>query len=356
MPPFWSVVIPTYNRPEVIRALRSVLAQDLGPDRMHIAVIDNASSALDVESLIKQASPPNRVHFHRNATNLGMHGNWNACIAHAIGEEGGGDGQWVHILHDDDLIYPGFYRAMETAIESAPTIAAAFCSAQLVDGSGNPLAVTNLERPSPGIYPNLLDRLLQGNAIQFAAIVVRRDVYQQVGGFDPALDYVADWDMWMRITARFPGREEGGVWYEPQILAAYTQHPGSETSALMRSGRERRGYTAAADRWLTYAGVTPENIARQARQKEIFAQDGLHIAAQSFARNDFWAGFHQLCAALDCSSSPSVLKKAGIYFPYLLNRAPLLPEKRCELSSRFPWPFPAVPDRDTWQKLLDFLK
>ncbi|MCL2639862.1 MAG: glycosyltransferase [Phycisphaerales bacterium] len=331
MQPFWSVMIPTYNRPEVVRALRSVLAQDLGPDRMQIEVLDNCSTTLDVESLVK--SPPlDRVRYHRHASNLGMHGNWNACVAHAVG-------RWVHILHDDDFVYPGFYQVMEAAIQSASTIAAAFCSAALVDNRGQPLATTNLEQPAPGVHPNLLDRLLRGNAIQFASIVVRRDVYEQVGAFDASLDYVADWDMWMRIAARFP------FWYEPQILAAYTQHPDSETSALALTARDRRGYTVAADRWLNYAGHTPDNLARHAHQKEIFAQESLILAAQSFARNNFWQGFHRLHAALDCSASPTILNQARTYFPYILNRAPLSPEKRQEFFTQFP-------DHDTWRKLL----
>jgi hypothetical protein len=111
----------------------------------------------------------------------------------------------------------------------------------------------------------------------------------------------------MRIAAKYP------IWYEPQTLAAYRIHAASETSALIRSGRERRGFTAAADRWLHYAGNvaggSADNQAACARQKEIFALEGLHLAAASFARNDFWAGAHQLKAALDCSAAPAVLRE-----------------------------------------------
>jgi GT2 family glycosyltransferase len=296
--PHWSVMITSYNRPYVVEALRSVLAQDPGPEKMHIEVVDDHSTALDIESLIHQEVPQanDRVAFHRNDHNLGIYENWNNCIQRA-------KGRWLHILHDDDLVYPDFYRAMEAAAAAAPTIAAAFCATRFIDDHGRPFAPHRLERPRPGIFPDLFQRLLHGNAIQFASIVVRHDIYDAVGGVDPSIDYVADWDMWMRIAAKYP------VWYEPQTLAAYRMHAGSETSSLIRSGRERRGFAAAADRWLHYAGSTPENQAAHARQKEIVALEGLNLAAASFARNDFWAGAHQLKAALDCSAAPAVLRE-----------------------------------------------
>lgn len=338
-------MITSYNRAYITQAIRSVLAQDPGPDRMQIEVVDDHSTQLDIESLVKEAGQ-GRVSFHRNPQNVGLIPNWNVCLQRARG-------QWVHILHDDDLVYDGFYNAMEAAITAAPSIGAAFCAARLIDAQGRQVAAHRFERPNPGIFPDLFRRFLIGNAIQFAAVVVRRDAYAQVGPFDNALDYVADWDMWMRIAARFP------VWYEPQTLAAYRQHAGSETAAIVRSGRERRGYTAAADRWLQYAGQTPENIGLHQYQKAIFAIEGLHLAAASFARGDSYAGIHQFRAALDCSMTPAVLKRARDFLPYLLAYAPLDLARNQSLLASLQSPanrqFAQSGDPEAWRQLLDFM-
>ena len=43
--PLWSVMIPTYNSGEWLRqTLESVMAQDRGPERMEIQVVDNCST------------------------------------------------------------------------------------------------------------------------------------------------------------------------------------------------------------------------------------------------------------------------------------------------------------------------
>ena len=39
-------------------------------------------------------------------------------------------------------------------------------------------------------------------------IVVRRSVYEELGGFDDRLACAEDWEMWVRVAARFP------VYYE----------------------------------------------------------------------------------------------------------------------------------------------
>ena len=330
-------MIPTFNRAMVVETIQSVLAQDPGPERMHIEVVDNHSTNLDVEALVRDLGH-GRVAFHRNPQNIGLYNNLNNCVQRARG-------QWVHILHDDDLVYPGFYHAMEAAAKTEPTIGAAFCSTCLIDAQGRQITHQNLEHPIPGVYPDLLGRLLRGNAIQFPSMVVRRQVYADIGPFDPAIDYVSDWDMWMRIAAKYP------VWYEPRALAGYRRHEGSETSSLLRSGRERRGYTAAADRWLLHAGSTPENLALHAGQKESFAHDGLHIAAASFTRGDFYAGVHQLKAALDCSAAPSVLQRLGAFLPHIHTHALLDSATRSEFLARFQAPR----DIHAWHQMLDFL-
>lgn len=104
--PFWSVMIPTFNaRADYLEeTLNSVLQKDLDPGQMQIEVIDDASpNGAPTEFIRKLAGK--RVTVHCEPRNLELAGIWNRCIERARGE-------WVHILHQDDLVYPGFYEQL----------------------------------------------------------------------------------------------------------------------------------------------------------------------------------------------------------------------------------------------------
>src|SRR5713101_8359248 len=118
--PVWSVMIPTYNpRPDYLEeTLHSVLQQDSGREQMQIEVVDDCSPGMDVAALVK-AIAGERVQFSRTAKNLGLAGCWNTCIERSRG-------QWVHILHQDDWVLPGFYARFEALIKTVQGINAAF--------------------------------------------------------------------------------------------------------------------------------------------------------------------------------------------------------------------------------------
>ena len=52
-----------------------------------------------------------RVTVHREPKNNGLGRIWNRCIERARGE-------WVHILHQDDIVLPGFYKHLHHGITS----------------------------------------------------------------------------------------------------------------------------------------------------------------------------------------------------------------------------------------------
>jgi glycosyltransferase involved in cell wall biosynthesis len=191
---------------------------------MQIAVVDDASPTIDVEQLIAKVAPPGRIEVHRNTTNLGLAGNWNRSIALARG-------QLLHLLHQDDLTLPGFYSRLLRGFAAEPAAGLAFCRHAFVDESGQWTRRSHREQWRAGILDAWLERISLRQRIQCPAAIVRRSVYEAVGGFRSDLTYALDWEMWVRIAAGFP------VWYEPQILACYRRHRGSETSRLSAAGK-----------------------------------------------------------------------------------------------------------------------
>jgi glycosyltransferase involved in cell wall biosynthesis len=221
--PLWSVMIPTYNCAQYLRlTLESVLAQDPGPDRMQIEVVDDCSTQDDPEAVVRELGQ-GRVQFFRQPKNGGAIANFNSCLRRSKGE-------LVHILHGDDLVQDKFYERFGHPFTENPNIGAAFCRQIYIDEAGHQRVETRLEQSYPGILPNALSILAVSNRIQPPAIVVRRRVYQTLGGYRPSLFHAADWEMWVRIASYYP------IWYEIEPLALYRVHSSSDTSRLFRTG------------------------------------------------------------------------------------------------------------------------
>jgi GT2 family glycosyltransferase len=215
-------MIPTYNAAAYLpQALQSVLQQDPGADLMQIEVVDDASKD-DPRSVVEELGA-SRVEFFRHTENVGSVTNFNTCLARARGE-------LVHLLHADDWVLPGFYATMERAFAERE-VGAAFCRYIAADADGEWQKLATLEQPTAGVIPNWLERIAEGQRLQAPSMVVRRQVYETVGGFDPRLDgYAEDWEMWVRIAARY------AVWYQPDALAVYRIGSASLSGQQLQTG------------------------------------------------------------------------------------------------------------------------
>jgi glycosyltransferase involved in cell wall biosynthesis len=221
--PFWSVMIPVFNCAHYLRVtLASVLSQFAADDNVQIEVIDDCSTRDDPEAVVNECGDP-RVRFWRQPHNVGPQATFTTCIQRS-------HGCWVHILHGDDYVAPGFYQTLKAAADEHSVIGAAFCRTVNVDADGQSIDLSPLEMSQAGIHANLITRLGVQNHIMFPSIAVKRSTYERVGGFHPSLFHAADWDMWKRVALAGP------VWYEPTPLAMYRVHAASDTSALMRTG------------------------------------------------------------------------------------------------------------------------
>jgi len=225
--PFWSVMIPTYRPPEhyLRQALESVLQQDPGRDQMQIEVVDDCSPAGDTAALVRRIAG-DRVACSRTPRNLGLAGCWNTCIERARG-------RWVHILHQDDYVLPGFYGTLARAAEMQPAPSLLATRSFLVDGVG---VITGV-----GPRVQVLEKggrivadFFYGNPIQCPPRAVRRDFYQANGGFRADLRFALDCEMWVRAISR-----AGGV-VLPDVLACYRTAQGNETNRLWRTADNLR--------------------------------------------------------------------------------------------------------------------
>ena len=191
--PFWSVVIPTFNCARYLsESLGSVLIQGIDPKQMEILVVDDCSTRDNPDDVVARFGN-GRVRFIRQIQNVGKARNYGTGINAA-------QGRWIHILHGDDRVQDGFYKSMEQVIAANDQAAAVFCESRYIDADGDVHGRTGKERITTGLLNDWLERIVIQQRIQTPSIVVRRDVYESLGGFDSRLQLTEDWEMWIRIA------------------------------------------------------------------------------------------------------------------------------------------------------------
>lgn len=183
-----TVVIPAYNAAWCVRrAIDSVLAQSWSD--YELVVVDDGSTD-DTAAILAGYGSALRVVRQANA---GLSAARNAGIKAA-------EGDWIAFLDADDWWLPEKLAAQMAVIASKPDIGFCSTSADVVSPEG-----AHLETWSHGgLHGNILPDLFGANAGvsgSGSAVLARRDLLVQCGGFDTTLRSVEDIDMWMRLAA-----------------------------------------------------------------------------------------------------------------------------------------------------------
>jgi glycosyltransferase involved in cell wall biosynthesis len=290
--PLWSVMIPCYNcLPYLQEAIESVLAQDPGPQHMQIVVVDDCSTDGDVYALV-QSLGGGRIDYFQQDINQGSLRNFETCLNQAIG-------YWVHILHGDDRVVNGFYEEIQQLFAQYPEVGAAFTNTADILENGKKIFVKSPHANSSGILPNFLIDLAKQQMLVPPSIVVKRSVYEQLGGFYGFL-YGEDWEMWARIAAHF------SVAYSPRCLAHYRfSTPGSITHHSLRNGRNLQDIVKVIE---VIQGYLPKNQ-RKVTKKTALRNYALYCIsiAHSFYTTDPAAAFIQAKGALAMSQNIKVV-------------------------------------------------
>jgi len=191
-----SVGIPTFNRAEMLReVIMSVLTQTF--QDFELIISDNASQ--DQTQEVIASIKDDRIHYIRNETNIGMVQNFNQCLARARGS-------YITIFHDDDLMLPDNLRLKVLALDKNSGVGLVHSKFGFIDQHGKLLkANTNFGKPvfQDRIEPGrkfLIKTLMSGNTVNAPSVMIRRECYQRLGGFDERLTLTADAEYWMRLS------------------------------------------------------------------------------------------------------------------------------------------------------------
>jgi glycosyltransferase involved in cell wall biosynthesis len=127
--PFFSVLIPSYNRPESItQCIESVLANQ-GED-FEIIISDDASPRAEaVSAAIRPYLSRRNIRFHQQYINRGEPANRNFLVSEATG-------RYNIILADDDQLLPHALRTIRANIDRVPDQDLYMFGYRVVDGAG----------------------------------------------------------------------------------------------------------------------------------------------------------------------------------------------------------------------------
>jgi glycosyltransferase involved in cell wall biosynthesis len=301
-------MIPTFDCARYLEAtLRSLLAQAPGPEAMQIEVVDDQSTTDDPAEVVTRLGG-GRVDFYRQSENVGVVANLNTCLQRSRGEV-------VHLLHGDDVVLDGFYRTLGDRLREHPEAGAAYCRHVYVDARGRRLEVAPLEPAASGILAEGARFLAAEQRIMTPCIVVRRSVYEQLGGFDDRLACAEDWEMWVRIAARFP------VYYEERPLACYRLHDDSNTGRNLRSGLSLDHTRLAIDLFADYFEPAERRAVKRAAFSR-YAESAVETAWNFQSQGDTAAARAQLRVAWRLERSPRTAARIARVFARSVARRP----------------------------------
>jgi len=238
--PSVSVLITTRNRDSSLaRALRSLRRQTWSD--WEAVVVDNGSS--DETRTVVNAFGDARLRYVSVPANLGECAGRNRALQLAAG-------RFACYLDDDDLLPRHSLRDRVGFLEAHPECAmiyAEYARFQLIDGAWRrheePRAAAPYLRKQ--YYDGVVRRVQHDRELTFHFLkhfnfirggtpLIRRDALDDVGRFDEALELYGDYDLWLRLAARYSIR------FLDRIAYIYCLHPGSVSLSMDGSEAARQ--------------------------------------------------------------------------------------------------------------------
>jgi glycosyltransferase involved in cell wall biosynthesis len=188
--PFFSVIIPTYNRAAFIEETIGTVLQQTYP-HYEIIVIDNCSTD-NTEELLQPFIRARKIQFIKHEQNYERARSRNTGMEAAKGD-------FVTFLDSDDFMYPdNLADAAEYALNH-PDILCFQNLFELVDGKRN--VIYNFKLPS---LKNQTKAIAYGNFMSCIGDFIHREIYTRYR-FDtrPEVTGSEDWDFWLRVLADY---------------------------------------------------------------------------------------------------------------------------------------------------------
>ncbi len=210
-----SVIIPTYNREKSIkRSIESVLDQTY--DKLELIVVDDGST--DGTEEIVKGIEDERLRYIRLDKNSGVAGARNAGVTYAKHE--------LIAFHDsDDCWRKDKLEKQIKKLKEMPEAVMVYCAYEYHSEEGD------VRVPDPRYDKRILEGeiyryLLQNNSVGAPAILMKKTVFEKIGGFDPEYPALEDWELVLKAAATGP------IAYVDEVLVDAYKTGGGVSSSL----------------------------------------------------------------------------------------------------------------------------
>ena len=200
-----SVIIPTFNRKKTLgRAIQSVSDQSLSP--FEILIIDDGSND-GTKEWIKESFQDIKYIYQDNQ---GVSSARNKGIKYAYGD-------WVAFLDSDDEWLPNKLYEQVKAIGSNQEIKF-FHTNEIWIRNG--VRVNQMKKHKKyGGY--IFEKCLDICRISPSSALIKKEIFDDIGTFDESLRVCEDYDLWLRITSKYPV-----VFLDIPLIYKYGGHAG----------------------------------------------------------------------------------------------------------------------------------
>ena len=191
--PLVSVIVPTFNRPAMLKnALQSILAQSLKD--FEIIVVNDAGE--DVQELVSNLNQDGNITYVRHGINRGLGAARNSGLGVARGK-------YIAYLDDDDRFYPDHLETLVSYLdhhEEKVVYSDAYRVHQVKEGD----KYVEVNKDLPYSIDFNFPALLISNYFPVLCVMHEKACLCESGWFDETLSSHEDWDLWIRLGKRFP--------------------------------------------------------------------------------------------------------------------------------------------------------
>ena len=194
--PLVSILIRTMSRPEALReALQSIRQQTY--KNVEAVVVEDGPA--DSEEMIRKEFPDLNVNYFALGKNQGRCVSGNTALSRA-------KGKYLNFLDDDDMLYPKHVETLVGFLEREQAYAAyAGAFETRVDVlSKHPYRYKVREVQSVCTQDYTKEEMLDTNFIPIQCLMFRREIFEELGGFDTTIETFEDWDLWTRYSLKYP--------------------------------------------------------------------------------------------------------------------------------------------------------
>lgn len=213
-----SIVLPTYNGARYLReSIESVLRQTTS--EWELIIVDDCSTDETPAIADAYARQDARIRVIHNAENQKLPRSLNIGFAAARGE-------YLTWTSDDNRYLPEALEKMRTYLAAHEDVYLVCARVRLIGADGQRFVSKDFPE---GVLPPFRRELMSYCDLIGACFMYRREVLNEIGGYDPGLFCVEDYDYWLRIYERFPLVES-----IPDFLYEYRFHENSLTTKKRR--------------------------------------------------------------------------------------------------------------------------